>query len=315
MSCASAGLALPANSASVSESDHRLASPEWTVQPASLMAGVEGFEPPNGGIKTRCLTTWRHPNGLTLRAAGQLVQQRRRVQPARDERAPRDPEPAPRRAPRPPRARISRTRRSPVPVSRAGACRASQSSASATAGKRARTTASQSFRPPVSKKPRIVVGGEFRVNSGAWNTAAVGTLTPGKMTRNQDSAGRLDRREPFAHALRPGGASLPRKRAHRRPTWRQLPRSRSNQADLPDLVQRQQRRGRIRAAAAQAAAHRNALPDGDFRARAGCRSPLAAPGPPGRPGLRLPARRPGPWAGVITPSVARPRFRCDRTGR
>jgi hypothetical protein len=25
------------------------------------MAGVEGFEPPNGGIKTRCLTTWRHP--------------------------------------------------------------------------------------------------------------------------------------------------------------------------------------------------------------------------------------------------------------
>ena len=25
------------------------------------LAGVEGFEPPNGGIKTRCLTTWRHP--------------------------------------------------------------------------------------------------------------------------------------------------------------------------------------------------------------------------------------------------------------
>ncbi len=24
-------------------------------------SGVEGFEPPNGGIKTRCLTTWRHP--------------------------------------------------------------------------------------------------------------------------------------------------------------------------------------------------------------------------------------------------------------
>jgi hypothetical protein len=22
---------------------------------------VEGFEPPNGGTKTRCLTTWRHP--------------------------------------------------------------------------------------------------------------------------------------------------------------------------------------------------------------------------------------------------------------
>src|SRR6202789_3199127 len=28
------------------------------------MAGVEGFEPPYGGIKTRCLTAWRHPNGI-----------------------------------------------------------------------------------------------------------------------------------------------------------------------------------------------------------------------------------------------------------
>ncbi len=26
------------------------------------LAGVAGFEPTNGGIKTRCLTTWRHPN-------------------------------------------------------------------------------------------------------------------------------------------------------------------------------------------------------------------------------------------------------------
>jgi hypothetical protein len=25
------------------------------------LAGAEGFEPPNGGIKTRCLTTWRRP--------------------------------------------------------------------------------------------------------------------------------------------------------------------------------------------------------------------------------------------------------------
>src|SRR6185295_20387688 len=75
----------------------------------------------------------------------------------------------------------------PVPVIRAGACRPSQSNASATAGNRARTTASQSFRPPVSKKPRIVVGAELRVNSGAWNTAAVGTGIPGKITRYQES--------------------------------------------------------------------------------------------------------------------------------
>jgi hypothetical protein len=26
---------------------------------------VEGFEPPNGGTKTRCLTTWRHPIQLS----------------------------------------------------------------------------------------------------------------------------------------------------------------------------------------------------------------------------------------------------------
>ncbi len=26
------------------------------------MAGVSGFEPENGGIKTRCLTAWLYPN-------------------------------------------------------------------------------------------------------------------------------------------------------------------------------------------------------------------------------------------------------------
>lgn len=28
------------------------------------MAGMRGFEPLNGGTKTRCLTAWRHPNKL-----------------------------------------------------------------------------------------------------------------------------------------------------------------------------------------------------------------------------------------------------------
>ena len=28
------------------------------------MAGDEGFEPPNAGTRTQCLTTWRIPNGL-----------------------------------------------------------------------------------------------------------------------------------------------------------------------------------------------------------------------------------------------------------
>src|ERR1700679_1524124 len=35
------------------------------LQPQKL-AGVEGFEPPYGGIKTRCLTAWRHPNESTI---------------------------------------------------------------------------------------------------------------------------------------------------------------------------------------------------------------------------------------------------------
>ena len=26
------------------------------------LAGMEGFEPPNAGTRTQCLTTWRHPN-------------------------------------------------------------------------------------------------------------------------------------------------------------------------------------------------------------------------------------------------------------
>ena len=29
---------------------------------------MEGFEPPNGGTRTRCLTTWRHPIGKTILA-------------------------------------------------------------------------------------------------------------------------------------------------------------------------------------------------------------------------------------------------------
>ncbi len=29
------------------------------------MAGMEGFEPPNVGTKSRCLTTWRHPTSGT----------------------------------------------------------------------------------------------------------------------------------------------------------------------------------------------------------------------------------------------------------
>src|SRR5579863_9704592 len=61
MSWASAGLALPANSAKVL-SPVLMSLCAVRVSPSRKLAGVEGFEPPNGGIKTRCLTTWRHPS-------------------------------------------------------------------------------------------------------------------------------------------------------------------------------------------------------------------------------------------------------------
>src|SRR4029453_822627 len=39
---------------------------------SAKLAGVAGFEPTYGGIKTRCLTTWRHPKPETdlVRARG-----------------------------------------------------------------------------------------------------------------------------------------------------------------------------------------------------------------------------------------------------
>ena len=35
-----------------------------------FLAGGEGFEPPNAGTKTRCLTTWRTPNKYVKCGAG-----------------------------------------------------------------------------------------------------------------------------------------------------------------------------------------------------------------------------------------------------
>src|SRR5882724_11490224 len=38
-------------------SGYNLQLPDW-------LAGAGGFEPPHGGIKIHCLTTWRRPNSL-----------------------------------------------------------------------------------------------------------------------------------------------------------------------------------------------------------------------------------------------------------
>ena len=37
-----------------------------TLSPTGEQIGVEGIEPPNGGTKNRCLTTWRHPSDLVF---------------------------------------------------------------------------------------------------------------------------------------------------------------------------------------------------------------------------------------------------------
>ena len=136
-----AGLALPANTAIVAtvHRDSRFTLTVW--RRADRLAGVEGFEPPNGGIKTRCLTTWRRPSVIVserLRSAPP------RAAPARAAATDSDPRTTYPRQRTGSRASVSRARRArpasprtrttPVPVSRAGATRPSQSSASATAG-------------------------------------------------------------------------------------------------------------------------------------------------------------------------------------
>lgn len=47
----------------------RATKKEGTI-PSFFVAGMEGFEPPNAGTRTQCLTTWRHPTvlyGVTCR--------------------------------------------------------------------------------------------------------------------------------------------------------------------------------------------------------------------------------------------------------
>lgn len=38
-----------------------------------VLAGVEGFEPPNDGFRVHCLTTWRHPIGKRMGEAYKKV--------------------------------------------------------------------------------------------------------------------------------------------------------------------------------------------------------------------------------------------------
>src|SRR5258708_11965975 len=128
---------------------------------SSTLAGVEGFEPPYGGIKTRCLTAWRHPNvKSTISELAEAGSQPIANLSSKGESF----------SPRAKKAfnaggtfpKISRPRsivstakktQAPVPVRRAGPNSDSQSSACATSGYRRLTTPKQSFRPPDARKP------------------------------------------------------------------------------------------------------------------------------------------------------------------
>src|SRR5882757_7844864 len=56
------------------------------------LAGVEGFEPPYGGIKTRCLTAWRHPNlKSTISVSPKPILSRSLIFQARASRSVREP--------------------------------------------------------------------------------------------------------------------------------------------------------------------------------------------------------------------------------
>ena len=215
------------------------------------MAGVEGFEPPNGGIKTRCLTTWRHPNADRLfsstRARRPRTIQTRHCRGSCLQAA----------VQQPAASRRARTHRRPCRSAArpaAPACRAPLPPAD----NGSRTTGSQSLRPPSGGSARILRGGVSRVNSGALNTSRVDTATCGCTIRNQragSSMGVSTSPRPAAKALRPctnTGTSEP----SASPSCRQ-PCQRPVQP--PQLVQRQQHGGGIGTAAAQAATGRNAL--------------------------------------------------------
>ena len=210
---------------------------------------MEGFEPPNGGIKTRCLTTWRHPSicasraekraGAHLTAASVLppvletLLQGRGIQAARDVARPLV------RHPRREALRldgVAHAAKMQEPVPSAVPARSAQPiERRRHLGKRARTTGSQSLRPPASKKARIVMRGEFRVNSGLWNTSRRAHPDP-RMDDHIPALRQRERRQPLAHPFRPGGKTSNEYR-HIRAEWQAqarqlLDRSRQSQSSL-----------------------------------------------------------------------------------
>src|SRR5690606_10846122 len=95
----------------------------------------------------------------------------------------------------------------PEPVKRGEPMRDNASNTASMAGSRRRTTGSNALPSPIPEtKSAIVAGAAFLVNSGAWNSAAVPTCTPGSASTYQaggNATGLSSSPTPSAQAVRP----------------------------------------------------------------------------------------------------------------
>src|SRR5215831_7082632 len=286
MSCDNAGVALPANSASVSLVLINLCAAR-SLSPASAceLAGVEGFEPPYGGIKTRCLTTWRHPSTLArtetsagahltaasgpLPAQPQLLVHRRSVKSACDEAHP----------------AVGHARRQAFGIRRVRARRED-----------ARAGAGQS-RAALTGEP--VERFRYLGRAGAHHRFAVVTPTRLKKGAYCDERGiscqfralehftgadpdpginddvprhrQLERGQSFPDSLRPGRRTSNKNRYIRAERHCQVSELIEAQTAVPQLIQCEERGRRIGAPPAEATALGDALVHAQVRAEAGAR--------------------------------------------
>src|ERR1700722_162426 len=265
MSCASAGFAFPVNNASVSDST---ISASWSDHHCrSLVAGVEGFEPPNGGIKTRCLTTWRHPSSPSLTprsstAHPQHRMQRRMIQSAHDKAAP------PVRNPSGDTLRILGARGAGEDT-RAGAGQARRDRRPVRIDLRGQPPQRlRHLRPACAYYWFKDVDG-VALRKGAYcDDGRIscqfrgleqlrGTHADARVNHQKPARRQLHWGQPLPATLAPGRTAVNKHRYVRAERKSQLRQLRDAQIALPQGIERQQHGGRIRATPSQAAAGRN----------------------------------------------------------
>ena len=156
----------------------------------------------------------------------------------------------------------ARNTQAPVPVNRASPNCDNQSIARATGAYRRRTTPKQSFLPPEARKPLIVVGGEFLVNSGSWNTAPVLTNTFGfnnQIVTLSRCARWVEQGQPLPDPFRKRRSAVNEHRHIGAQFEADLRQCFRPQSEPPKPVQRHQAGGGIGTAAPQPCSHGNPL--------------------------------------------------------